>query len=312
MLPNPVFALFPVVDYKTMQRTYYNEEDWRIYQSGVTWMLRGVVHLILYRLVYYHLLLALGDVHGPLDLAQFLVANFSLYLHVSGTFHIAVGMLHLFGFNLPETHFFFFLSSSVNDFWRRINIYWKDFMLKVFYYPAFFRLRRSGATRALVISTVFVVLVTWFLHSYQWFWLRGGFPVHWQDAAFWSALGALMIANSIYENRRSRARGRRARTWDPRSALGQGASIAGTFCFIVLLWSLWTCDSWDAWVQLFDFTGQTPENRAGGSGLGTLAAATVLFAAVASDSRGSGGRLKKERPPFMRMAAITAAGLAAT
>ena len=34
--------------------------------------------------------------------------------------------------------------SSFTDFWRRINIYWKDFMMKVFYYPAFFRLRRLG------------------------------------------------------------------------------------------------------------------------------------------------------------------------
>ena len=42
------------------------------------------------------------------------------------------------------------LASSFTDFWRRINIYWKDFMLKVFYYPAVFRLKKLGATNAII------------------------------------------------------------------------------------------------------------------------------------------------------------------
>ena len=72
-------------------------------------------------------------------------SNFLLYLRVSGLFHLVVGMLYLFGFRLPETHHQYLLASSFTDFWRRINIYWKDFMLKIFYYPAFFRLRKRWA-----------------------------------------------------------------------------------------------------------------------------------------------------------------------
>ncbi len=64
---------------------------------------------------------------------------------MSGQFHIIVGMLHLFGFNLPETHHSYFLASSFTDFWRRINIYWKDFMMKIFFYPAYFALSKRGA-----------------------------------------------------------------------------------------------------------------------------------------------------------------------
>ena len=138
---------FPVVDFKTFRRNYYDDDAYRIYQTGVDWIVRGVVHLILYRVVYYHLTLAPSEVTGPGDLAQYLVANFLLYLRVSGQFHLIVGMLHLFGFRLPETHHRYFLASSFTDFWRRINIYWKDFMLKVFYYPAFFRLRAARARR---------------------------------------------------------------------------------------------------------------------------------------------------------------------
>ena len=93
-------------------------------------------------------MLAPSEVQDPGDLVQYVVSNFLLYLRVSGTFHLIVGMLYLFGFRLPETHHRYFLASSFTDFWRRINIYWKDFMLKIFYYPAVFRLRRLGMTSA--------------------------------------------------------------------------------------------------------------------------------------------------------------------
>ena len=46
-------------------------------------------------------------------------------------------------------------------------------MLKVFYLPTYFKLRKKGETRAMVLSTLIVVATTWLLHSYQAFWLRG-------------------------------------------------------------------------------------------------------------------------------------------
>ena len=94
------------------------------------------MHLILYRLVYNRLVIDAADVTTVPQLVQYLLWPFLLYLRVSGQFHIIVGMLHLFGFNLPETHHLYYLSSSFSDFWRRINIYWKDFMMKLVFYPA--------------------------------------------------------------------------------------------------------------------------------------------------------------------------------
>ena len=40
---------------------------------------------------------------------------------------------------------------------------------------------------------MYVFVLTWFLHSYQWFWLRGGFPMTPQDVFFWGILGALVV-----------------------------------------------------------------------------------------------------------------------
>ena len=154
MLPNVCFPLFPVVDYKTYCSTHYNDDACAIYQLGLKWMLRGVVQLLVYRLVYHFAILNIDDVKDARSVAEYMVATYLLYLHVSGQFHLIVGLLHMFGFNLPETHHRYLLASSFTDFWRRINIYWKDFIMRLFFYPAFFVLKRLGTLRAIAIATL--------------------------------------------------------------------------------------------------------------------------------------------------------------
>ncbi len=141
-----------------------------------------------------------------------MVLVYLLYLRVSGQFHIIVGLLHLFGYDLPETHRRYLLASSLTDFWRRINIYWKDFMVKMVYFPVYFRLRKRGETQAQVVATAAVFVITWATHSYQWFWLRGDVLFTWPDTLFWGILGALVIVNVLH---RAGARGRasRPRRW---------------------------------------------------------------------------------------------------
>ena len=263
MLPNACFPLFPVVDYKTFRRNYFDDDAARIYQTGIDWMLRGVIHLILYRIVYYYLTLAPHEVAGPADLSQYLVANFLLYLRVSGLFHLIIGMLCLFGFRLPETHNRFLLASSFTDFWRRINIYWKEFMQKVFYYPAVFRLRKLGTEKALVVATLYVFLMTWFLHAYQWFWLRGTTLLVAQDILFWTILGLLVVGNSLYEMRhgRSRSLGKPgARSWRDTAVLV--AKTYATFWFICVLWSFWTAETLSGWLAMWSALGGEYSARA--------------------------------------------------
>jgi D-alanyl-lipoteichoic acid acyltransferase DltB (MBOAT superfamily) len=251
LLPNVCFPLFPVVDYKTFRRDYYDQEAFRIYQTGVDWMVRGVIQLILYRVVYYYLTMAPTEVRSIGGLVQFLVANFLLYLRVSGQFHLVVGMLHLFGFRLPETHHRYLLASSFTDFWRRINIYWKDFMLKMFYYPAYFKLRRRGPTAALVMSTVLVFAATWLLHAYQWFWLRGSFLLTGPDVLFWSILAGFVVVNALYESKHGRQRTLRPSSPSLRTMASRGARTVGTFSVICILWSLWTAGSVAEWLSLW-------------------------------------------------------------
>lgn len=246
MLPNLVFPLFPVVDYLTFRRAYYDRDEVDIYLQGLQWIARGLFHLILYRLVYYGLLNDPLDVASLGDLVQFMVGTFLLYLRVSGQFHLIVGLLHLFGFRLPETHKLYYLAHSFTELWRRINIYWTDFMMKTVFYPTYFKVKRLGPARALVVATAAVFFTTWVLHSYQWFWLRGGFPVTLQDTLFWGALGTLVILGALKELKPQHRRERQGAGWSWRS----GWKAAATFCAFCFLWSLWSVDEVARWVWI--------------------------------------------------------------
>ncbi|MFN0152289.1 MAG: hypothetical protein ACKVU1_16415 [bacterium] len=250
-LPNVCFPLFPVIDYKAFRRTHYDADAITIYQTGVHWMARGVIQMLLYRLIYYNFTIDPFDVSSLPTLAQFLFTNFALYLRLSGQFHVVIGMLHLFGFNLPETNHLYWLSTSVSDFWRRINIYWKDFMMKVFYYPIVFSMRRMNPKVALVLATLAVFAITWALHLYQWFWLRGALLFSAPDIIFWSVLAIFVVANSLYEARGGARRGAAAHDGGVRSTLLAALRAAATLVMICVLWSLWTSASLSDWAALF-------------------------------------------------------------
>jgi hypothetical protein len=246
-LPNVCFPLFPVLDFKTFRQTYYDEDDYAVYQTGVAWVVRGVTHLLLYRVVKYYLLPAPHQLRDWPHLLLFLAANYALYLRVSGWFHIITGLLHLFGFNLPRTHHNYFLASSFSDVWRRINIYWKDFMTNVFFFPAFFALRRGGTRLALAGAALFVFLATWLLHSYQLFWLVGDLSVTRNDAVLWLGVGALVAVNLLRDLRRAaKSPPAEGKTTAPRKgravwgAVSLSLRTAGMFFLVSFFWACWT------------------------------------------------------------------------
>ena len=253
MLPNVCFPLFPVVDYKTFRRTYYDDDALRDLPDG-----HALDRARARPPDPLPLRLLLPDARARRrspslgDLVQYLVANFLLYLRVSGQFHLIVGMLHLFGFNLPETHHRYFLASSFTDFWRRINIYWKDFMMKVFYYPGVLpaaapgaRRRRSSARdadrlrRHLAAALLPVVLAARQLP---------------RSPAGRDLLGRARRARGVELALRDEARPRAhaaVRRADLASASLALAGRSGPSRSICVLWSLWTAESLSEWLALW-------------------------------------------------------------
>jgi hypothetical protein len=252
MLPNVCFPLFPVVDYKTFCSTYYNEDWARIYQTGLKWMFRGVIQLLLYRLVYQYAPLDVYKLSSALDVAGCMLGMYLLYLRISGTFHLIIGLLLMFGFNLPETHHLYYLATSFTDFWRRINIYWKEFVMKLFFYPTHFKLRKMGTVGALSVATLVTFVATWLLHSWQWFWIRGKPLFNWKDFSFWIILGVLVLVTAIYETTWGRKRTLTPSRLTLSRRLVLGLEAGAVFLLMCILWSFWTCQSWAEFQTLMD------------------------------------------------------------
>ncbi len=259
LLPNSCFMHFPVVDYRTLQRGYFADDVHALHRRGLQMMFRGTVHLLCYRLIYHSdMLVPPAEVQGLTMLLSYLVCNYLLYLRVSGQFHMACGMLHLFGHQLPDTHHHFLLATGFTDYWRRINIYWKDFMVRIFFNPVVFKLKRWPQPAALAVATLVVFGATWILHAYQSYWLRGTWGFSVTDGLFWGILGTLVLINVQLDARRSRVR-RPARKAGPtpwrqsiRPLAVRALRTAATFLTITLLWSLWSSPSVSAWLDMLD------------------------------------------------------------
>jgi hypothetical protein len=248
-LPNVCFLFFPILDFKTFRQTYRADAPWETAQTGVGWIARGLSHLLAYRVIKYYVLPAPFELGDLPHLALFLAANYALYLHVSGCFHIVTGIFHLFGFELPRTHHNYFLASSFTDIWRRINIYWKDFMMKLFFFPAFFALRGWGTRTAVAAAALVVFLATWLLHAYQIFWITGGLSFSLYNAILWLVVGVLVAGNLQLDL--TRLRGKPERIEDRGSRIDSGARssildplwlslrVVAMFVLVSFFWACW-------------------------------------------------------------------------
>ena len=277
MLPNAFFPFFPVVDWKNFGRDYYNDDALRIYQRGLQWMARGVIHIVCYRIVYYHFYIDPSQVADGASLLKYILANFALYLRVSGQFHMIVGLLLLFGFNLPATNHHYFLATSFTDYWRRVNIYWKDFMMKVFYTPVAFRLRKRGPVIPVVLGSAAAFFATWILHAYQSYWLRGGVHFSVQDALFWGILGGLVMLNAAWEARKGRKRSL-SNEFDWKDTAHSALATMFVFATMSVLWSLWSSAGVGAWLSMWQYADATFFTHAGLTLLGVAAVKVVVAA----------------------------------
>jgi hypothetical protein len=247
MLPNACFPLFPVVDYRAFARSRADAGEFVGLDRGVRWIVRGLVHLLLYRLVYAELAPREFFVYGLGDLVRQVLSVVLLYLRVSGQFHIIVGILHLFGFRLHETHHLYLLATGFIDYWRRINIYWRDFLMKIVYYPVFLGLRGQATALRAVVATVAVFGASWFLHSYQYFWISGRPLLSVQDLAFWAVFALLVAGAVLRELGRAPVAIDRPPRWNARRAV----ATVTTFAVIAVLWSWWSAESAESWLFMW-------------------------------------------------------------
>src|ERR1043166_6465942 len=75
------------------------------------------------------------------------------------------------------------------------------------FYPIYFCLRHWPAAATLLFATGVVFFITWALHGYQWFWIRGSYSKSGPVVLFWSVFGVLVAANTLYD---AKAAGRKS------------------------------------------------------------------------------------------------------
>lgn len=249
MAPHLSISLFPAID-PTKTTSYIGNnirELLRINKKGIQWISVGLFQIVLYRLIYHEFTVATIEITNIYKLTQYLVTNYLLILRLSGLFHMTTGILCLMGYDMPKIFHNFFLANSISDVWRRINIYFKDFINTVFFNPIYFKLRNIFKKQAITLTTITVFILSWAIHNYQWFWVKGYFPMKLNDFLFWLSLGAIIATQTYFEIHKKKYK-------PNNNIIKKSLNIILTFITMTILWSLWTAKDLNNWLNLFNIS----------------------------------------------------------
>lgn len=243
MLPNIILPLFPIVDYQKHKRQYYDIEANKIYQSGINLILWSLVCILSYRFLYHFIIPNQLRLDGVQEVTIYIIVTYLTVIRLVGLLTLAVGVLRLFGYNLPDIFNYMFFASSFSDLFKRINIYWKDFLMKLCYYPTYFRVRKWSPTYALTIATLVTFFFTWLFHVYQWFWVLGTNPISETGMIYWGIFGLVATLNTLSERKQKRIKPRPVWSF----ATKHIAKVFLTFLSMALLYSVWMAPSFLIW-----------------------------------------------------------------
>ena len=86
------------------------------------------------------------------------------FLSVAGHIHLGIGMLRVLGFDIMPGSDAPYASRNVLDWWRRWNVWFRDWLLALGYYPVVMRLKRRPYV-AVAVAGAFVFLLSGFAHA---------------------------------------------------------------------------------------------------------------------------------------------------
>jgi hypothetical protein len=242
---NMAMPLFPIVDYKNFLRGHADGQNNANRKLALRRILLGISCMLLYRIAYQFLPNA-ATINSTAEVAQYILLSYVLILRMIGLFWMAIGIVGLYGFALPPVFDNPFFITGFGEIWRKINIYWRSFVTKVFYYPIYFKLRKKTPYPVL-ISSLFIFLITWQLHNWQWFWLQGHFVLKINDLLYWLILGGCISLSLSRQAEETKT------TATPLGWKNSSLTIlraCGMFLFMSFLWSLWNSSSISEWLFL--------------------------------------------------------------
>ena len=125
-------------------------------------------------------------------------------------------------------------------------------MQKIFYLPrTAMQKRKFSMKAAMMIATLIVFIATWLLHSYQWFWLVGRFPLTWVDAVFWGVFAILVMLNTaVLLRTKPKKPGREPAGWSLRRAVIHVLKVMGMFALMSAMFSWWSTRDPITWIYI--------------------------------------------------------------
>lgn len=239
------FPLFPVLDYKTWQRSHYAEGEEKIYTIAFRRIFLGIALMLLFR-IFYHYNPNPANIHNAGQFFLYLFLAYIFILRILGMYWFIIGMLGLFGFNLPPVFDQVFFITRFSMIWRKINVYWKEFITKLVYYPVYFKIRKTWPVPVLFCGMI-SFLSTWFFHNWQFFWIKGSFPFRITDLLYWLILGSVISISLMREEKRGAPAMEKQGI---KNTFVQTVRAAFIFCFMCLLWTLWSSETVSEWLHL--------------------------------------------------------------
>lgn len=244
--------------YEYLNRSFYARDKNRVVLSGV-WLvllsvaffalrpvglelfMRGVEALGIEPIRYYSTLvdrLAGGHVLSAAAIWCTLIYAFlNFYWLWTAVAHLKVGLWRLFGYDIEPYFQKPFLATNLVQFWRRYSYYYREFLVRAFYYPVFLRFfRNQPYVRVFVATFAAAGLGNLIYHVYWAALFHGATPelVGSRLATFpyYVLIGASIAATQVYLLRRRRRRRPWTRGW--RIAVDSLAMV-GTIGLFVLI-----------------------------------------------------------------------------
>ncbi|MFI5202914.1 MAG: SGNH/GDSL hydrolase family protein [Flavobacteriales bacterium] len=249
MLPNFCFLLFPIVDYKTFTKSYYAREPIKIYTEGIRRISLGLLNIFIFRLVFHYMYVPPMYVQSASDAALFLISGYLMLTRIVAIFLIPSGWLSLLGYDLPLPFGKIYFAHSYDELWRRINVYWKDFVVKIVYNPFFtwFKKFKFSMETTIVISVIAAFWITTYIHSWQQLWVQGKFSASVTDHLYWIGWGALVAFSSVVKRNPVPYKVQNYQVLSFFESVGHARRVLTVFLVMSVLTSFWYIESLPEW-----------------------------------------------------------------
>lgn len=229
---NICFAFFAIIDPLKFNNSF---KGYKTFESGLKRLAYGLSLVLLYRLLANSFPVSFEDVNNFSSLLHYAISKYWLVLNIAGIILCGAATMNLFGFELASLFGNFFLATSFTELWRKVNTNWRDFMIRVFYYPLFFKFKKQNQFIRIYVSIIIAFTLTWLLHDYQLFWISGKPGLKANSFFYWLIYGNL-VAFKVYSELKENAS-------STKNLFIKTIKASGIFILCSFLWLLWESET---------------------------------------------------------------------